>query len=222
MTVSGNTVTLRIWNLAGLPGSSTFANTGFTAVGLTSLGSGLTFQNLQAYYPNGTAYAGWSFAQSGGGIPGPVGSDGVSISGVGSSIFSQYATSIAGGGSPAVTSWAGSGHYGSGFVSFSFQTFTTNCTGNGSNQVCIDTETTITLTNAILGLHAQAGPAGQSTGYECLATSPSPTATQTNPCGPPPPPTVVPEPATMILPATGLMALAGADAVRRRRKKSVL
>ena len=89
VTVSGNTVTLRIWNLAGLPGSSTFANTGFTAVGLSSLGSGLTFQNLQAYYPNGTAYAGWGFAQGGGGIQGPVGSQGVSISGIGSSIFSQ-------------------------------------------------------------------------------------------------------------------------------------
>lgn len=93
------------------------------------------FKNIQAYYPKWTtAYAGWRFAQTGGGIPGPVGSGGVSVSGVGSSILSQYATSIAGGGSPAVT----------------------NCTGNGSNQVCIDTETTITLTNAILGLHAQA------------------------------------------------------------------
>ncbi len=222
VTVSGNTVTLRIWNLAGMPNSNTFANTGFTAVGLTSLGSGLTFKNLLAYYPSGTAYAGWSFATGGGGIPGPVGSDGVSISGASDAIYSQYATSIAGNGNPAVTNWGGSGQYGSGYVSFTFQTFITACT-TGPNKVCTDSPTTVSLANAMLGLHAQSGPAGQSTGYECLATSPSSTSTQPYPCSPPPPPpTVVPEPATMILLATGLMALAGADTVRRRRKKSAL
>jgi hypothetical protein len=86
---SGNVVTVRIWNLAGLPGSSTFTNAGFTAVGLSSLGSSLTFKNLSAKYANGSTYAGWSFADGNGGIQGPVTSEGVRINGVGSAIFSQ-------------------------------------------------------------------------------------------------------------------------------------
>ncbi len=220
VTVSGNTVTIRIWNLAGSPGSNTFANTGFTAVGLSSLGSGLIFKNLVAYYANGTQYSGWSFAQGGGGIPGPVGSQGVSISGAGSAIYSQYATSIAGNGKPAITNWGGSGQFGTGAAVFTFQTFTTVCTGSGRNKVCVNGPTTINLTNAVLGLHAQSGPWGQSTGYNCSATSPTSTSALPYPClsaPPPPPPSIVtPEPVTMLLLATGLISMAGVGLVRRR------
>lgn len=213
VTTSGNTVTIRIWNLAGIPGSNTFANAGFTAIGLSSLGSGLTFQNLQAFYPDGTPYAGWDF-NNGPSIPGPVGSQGVVISGIGDAIFSQYATSIPGNGDPAITNWGGSGQFGSGYVSFTFQTFT--CTGSGGNQTC--TPTTINLTNAVLGLHVQSGPNGQSSGYECPATTPT-GGTVTVPCVEAPPGgfTPVPEPATVGLMAIGLVSLSAAGFVRRRQ-----
>jgi hypothetical protein len=219
VTTSGqNQVTIRIWNLAGIPGSNTFANAAFTAIGLNSLGSGLVFQNLAVTYPNGSVYSGWSFANGGGGIPGPVGSNGVTIQGVGSSIFSQWAVApLPGSGTPAITNWAGPGQFNSGFVAFTFNTYTQVCTGHGVHQQCTLTPALINLTNAVLGLHVQSGPNGQSTGYECLATNPSPTATIGSPCIPPA--TVTPEPVTTALLGTGLGGL-GLVQLRRRRRQN--
>ncbi|MBM4188463.1 MAG: hypothetical protein FJ206_14265 [Gemmatimonadetes bacterium] len=134
--VSGSTVTLRIWNLAGLPGSTTFNNAGFTAVGLGNIGSGLVFQNLVATRVGGGTYSGWSFSTGGGGIPGPSQSSGVVINGINDAIFSQWATSIPGNGNPAVTNWAGPNQFGSGYVQFQFDVFTQICTGNGNKKVC--------------------------------------------------------------------------------------
>lgn len=233
VTATGNQVTLRIWNLTGLPGSNTFANAGFTAVGLRNIGSGLVFKNLQAYRPNGTSYAGWGFAQGNNGIPGPSGANGVSLNGIGNAIFSQYATSIPGNGTPAITNWGGSGNFTGGFVSFVFDAFTQQ-----QQQVCsqsqqrvrdrlqwvtscqtqwVDVPATIDLTNAILGLHVQSGPNGQSTGYECAADN-SNGGGLSSPCLTVPPPTVTPEPVTTALLSTGLIGMALVDIRRRRRR----
>lgn len=217
VTTSGaNQVSIRIWNLAGLPGSNTFANAAFTAIGLSNLGSGVILKNLLAYYPNGSSYSGWSFATGGGGIPGPVGSNGVKINGVGSSIFSQYANSIAGSGSPAVTQWGGSNQFGSGYVMFTFNSYKQSCTGTGRNRICVDLPIALDLTNVTLGLHVQNGPSGQSTGYECTASNPTSTIVLAHACSST---MVTPEPMTVSLLATGLVGL-GVAQFRRRRRQS--
>jgi PEP-CTERM motif len=213
VTTSGNTVTIRVWNLGGAPGSNTFNNAGFTAVGLSNIGSGLIFGNLVAKRVNGTSYAGWSFATGGGGIPGPSAASGVSINGIGSAIFSQYATNIPGNGSPAVTNWGGSGQFGSGYVTFMFNVYQQVCTGTGKKKVCNNTPYTVDLSNAVLGLHVQSGPNGQSTGYECAAGGTAGGGLQ-NPCSGI---STVPEPTTMITMGTGLVGLSLVGWRRRRQ-----
>jgi len=219
VSTSGNTITLRIWNLAGLPGSGTSSSGGFTAVGLSNIGSGLVFQNLVAKRVSATNYAGWSFSTGGGGIPGPSQSNGVLITGIGDAIFSQYFPGpIPGSGSPEVTSWGGSGQFSSGYVSFSFDAYTEVCTGQGRNKVCVLTPTSVDLTNAVLGLHIQSGPGGQSSGYECAADNTA-GGGLANPCT-----TIttqtIPEPITSTLMVTGLVGIGLAGVLKRRKNRT--
>ncbi len=192
-------VTINYWNLAGLNG--TFADAIMTAIGLENMPGITDIRNLTVFRVDGSTFSGWTIAGGGGGIPGPSIALGATTSGIGGGVASEFHS-----GTPVQEQTDFSSGFGSGFVQFNFQTG--SCTGSGTNQVCvwgIDFDPNVTR----LGLHVQGGPNGQSTGYSC-----APTGVQDALCLPP---TVIPEPMTLTLMATGLVGLAGAGFMRRRR-----
>ena len=82
------------------------------------------------------------------------------------------------------------------------------------------TNPTIDLSRATFGLHGQSGPGGCSTKLFVSKSGSTYTpngTTSTNSCFPTPN-TPVPEPMSMVLVATGLVAMGGAGWLRRRRK----
>jgi len=218
LDVVGTTVTMRVWNLSGLNG--TYGGTVFTGVGVFNVPAGVlantgSLSGMSGPTRGSDTPGNWVISnntQIGGGIK--LDLVGTTNNGIGDGIASSCAPagSLPGGSnelwmSPTCgTSGVTNPNLNGGFVVFSFtitQTWDPNASG---------TE---------LLVKGQNGPNGLST--ECITGT-----GKNNNCGPfvpppppppPPPPQVVPEPITMTLLGTGLIALGGAG-LRRRRKQA--
>jgi len=197
ISVVGQNVTVRVWNLSGNSaatyGTTTYAGTVFTGIGFYNVpaGAGLASQ----FSVSGPAYGstnpgGWAIAnqQLGG--------------------FTFYRTNTPGGNA---TNGITSGCASSGQLP-SVPLYTNNCTPNlGSNWVTFTFKISGTWDPATsdLALRGINGPNGART--ECLTGA---TGTLAANCT-----TVTPEPVTMSLLATGLAGMGGAGFLRRRKQK---
>lgn len=194
-------MSLDFWARAGING--TFETASVTAIGLgnTPAAGGDREDDWDAGF--GGSQINWSPSNGGGGIPGPATADGFRTTGQGSAFCSGIDSNGAttpncpGG---ITTIWGGGFNSGGGAIFYWF-------VGTEAIDALVDSEIT-------LQMHVQAGPNGQSTGYNCLSDN-----FLNESCGgdnpDPPTETTVPEPATMTLLATGLAGMAAA----RRRKK---
>ncbi len=214
VTATGNTITIRVWNLAGAPGSHTSPDIGFVAVGLRNIGSELVLKNLSASRPDGRSLTGWTLAQAAGGIPGPSDAKGAAATaGLSTGIFSQFGEPLLPRPKSATTDWTGPGQFGGGFVTIRYQTFQTVCTTRQEKRVCETVPVAVDLSHAVLALTLRDARTEATTGYECAATG-SVGTDLAHPCVQL---TTAPEPMTTTLVGTGLVGL-GLVRWRSRRR----